>query len=118
MATKLFDMGRAPIKESLSPETVGAEKPSPYSYEHRISLNNEDMEKLGMNEPQVGDVFHVLGEGHVQSVDQSEHQNGDKTHNVSLQLKKMAIKARSKSGPSMLGAVSKGIQDSSADEGE
>ena len=66
-----------------------------------------------MSAPKVGDVFHVLGQGHVDSVSQSESENGEKTHSVGLQLKKMAIKP--KGGGSMLGAVSKGISDA---EGE
>ena len=94
--------------ESLKPSSVGKDVPNPYSYEHRVSLNTGDMTKLGMDVPKVGDVFHVLGEGHVVSTDQSEAQNGDKAHNVSLQLKKMSIKP--KTGGSMLDAVSGGVK--------
>lgn len=106
---KLFDMGRAPIKESLKPSSVGKEVPSPYSYEHKIVLNADDLSKLGVAVPKVGDKFHVLAEGHVTSTDQSEGQNGSKAHNVHLQLKKMSVKK--KGGGSMLGAVNQGVAD-------
>jgi len=115
---KFVDMGRKPLKESLSPTTVGAQKPSPYTYEHKITLNSEDMGKLGVSEPQVGDVFHVMSEGHVQSVDQTELENGEKSHTVGVQLKRMAIKHQKGGEGSMLGAVDKGLKDSAADEGE
>lgn len=116
MSNKLFDMGRAPIKESLSPASVGKEKPSPYAYEHKVTLNSEDMSKLGLAEPKVGDVFHVLGEGHVTSVDQTESENGKKSHQVGIQLKRMAMKAHKGTGGSMLGAVDKGISDAKAND--
>jgi hypothetical protein len=115
---KTFDMGRAPLKESLAPSTVGGEKPSPYAYEHKVTLNSEDMGKLGISEPQVGDVFHVLGEGHVTSVDQTERDNGEKQHTVSVQMKRMAMNKKKAGGESALGAVSKGISEGSQDEGE
>jgi hypothetical protein len=105
-------MGRAPLKESLSPASVGKEKPSPYAYEHKITLNAADQTKLGLDEPKVGDVFHVEAHGHVTSVDQTESENGDKSHTVGIQLKKMAMKAKKGSGDSMLGAVNKGLADS------
>ena len=110
---KLFDMGRAPIKESLAPKSIGKIKPDPYSYEHKIVLNSGDLSKLGVAVPKVGDKFHVLAEAHVTSTDQSEAQNGDKAHNVHLQLKKMNV--TKKGGGSMLGAVSKGVSDASGD---
>jgi hypothetical protein len=105
----MFDMKRAPIKESLKPTSVGSLKPDPYAYEHRVTLNSADMGKLGVDAPKVGDVFHLAGEGHVVDSSQTESQNGEKAHTVSLQLKKMALKK--KGGASMLDAVSKGVQD-------
>ena len=112
---KLFDMGRAPIKESLKPKNVGQEKPDPYNYAHRVTLNSEDMGKLGITDPQVGDVFHVMAEGHVMSTNQSEGENGKKAHEVHVQLKKMSAK-KSGGGKSMLDAVSSGVSE--AQEGE
>jgi hypothetical protein len=115
---KLFDMARAPLKESLKPGNVGQEKPDPYSYEHRITLNSEDMSKLGVSEPHVGDVFHALGEAHVHTVEQQENQNGEKTHTVGLQLKKLALRSKQGTGTSLLGAVNKGLEDEQQDRSE
>lgn len=109
-------MKRTPIKESLSPKSVGSIKPNPYAYEHKVTLNSEDMSKLGMSEPKVGDVFHVLAEGHVTSSSQDESENGKKSHTVHVQLKKMAMKAHKGAGGSMLGAVDKGISDAKAND--
>ena len=112
---KLFDMGRAPIKETLNPKSPGKEVPNPYAYEHRVTLNADDMSKLGMDEPKVGDVFHVLGQGHVTSVSQDESENGYKSRRVELQMKKMAMQKKGGKGPSMLDAVSQGVNDAAGE---
>lgn len=108
---KLFDMGRKPLKESLAPTSIGQEKPSPYAYEHKISLNAEDLSKLGVDNPQVGDEFHVLARGHVTSAESTASENGKKATQVSLQLKQMAVRKHGSHTESLLGAVSKGIDD-------
>jgi len=105
---KLGNMAKS--KASLKPGNVGKLSPDPYSYEHRINLDQDAMAKAGMGEtPKVGDVFHVMGEGHVHSVSQD---NGGT--NVGIQLRKIGVK-RAPSGksskPSALGAVSKGIAE-------
>lgn len=110
---KLFSM-RKSGKESLSPSSVGKFKPDPYSYSHRIELDAGDLAKLGVNAPKVGDVFHVMAHGHVTSVNQQERQNGDKSHNVSLQLKKMGLQKATKGG-SALDAVNSGIKSAQED---
>lgn len=107
----MFDMGRAPIKESLSPKTVGQEKPSPYSYEHKITLNSADLTKLGVNDAKVGDVFHVMAHAHVVDSNQTASENGKNANQVGLQLKQMAMRKKNPNAESMLGAVSKGIDD-------
>ncbi len=102
-------MGRAPIKESESPSTIGKETPSPYAYEHKITLNGEDASKLGLGDVNVGDVFHVMGEGHVDTMDQSDAQNGKKATRIGIQLKRMAMKAKQGKGKSMLDTVSDAV---------
>lgn len=105
-------MGRKPLKESLRPKSIGAEKPDPYAYEHRVTLNSEDMSKLGIDAPSVGDEFHVMAHGKVVSTSANEHENGDKAHRVELQLHKMGVKP-AKGGKSMLDAVSDGVKEGS-----
>lgn len=108
---KLADMKRT--KESLSPKNVGKMSPDPYSYEHRISLDQDALTKMGVSgTPKVGDVFHIMGEGHVHSVN-AHSSDGSNSLSVGIQLKKLGAKPKSK-GSSKGGAfdaVSKGVKD-------
>lgn len=106
-------------KESLSPKSTGKISQEPYSYEHRISLDQDTLDKLGMDAPKVGDTYHVLGHGEVTSV--SQHASpGDKTTRVELQMKRLGLKPKNGlgSGPSSLrGAVDSGIKQADSDNG-
>jgi len=97
-------------KVSLNPKTTGKISQEPYSYEHRISLDQDTLDKLGIDVPKVGDKYHVLGHGEVTHVSQHS-QPGEKTTRVELQLKRMGIKKAP--GGGLLGAVSKGVDDAS-----
>jgi hypothetical protein len=109
---KLSDMKRT--KESLSPSNVGKIAPDPYSYEHRISLDQDALDKLGVaGTPKVGDIFHVIGQGHVHSVDMNEDDEG-KNLRVGIQLRKLGVKkseGATKGGA--FDAVSKGVDEAS-----
>lgn len=105
---KLADMKRS--KVSLKSSNVGKISPDPYSYEHRISLDQDALTKMGVSKtPTVGDVFHVMGEGHIHSV----NTDGNGGFSVGMQLKKLGAKSKSKgSGKGgAFDAVSKGIKD-------
>jgi hypothetical protein len=116
---QLFDMARAPVKESVSPSgQIGKETPNPYSYEHRITLNGEDADKLGIGTPKVGDVFDTAGLGHVVSVSQQDSQNGKSERRIEIQMKRMAMKARQKKGKSALDTVSDAVDSAPSGEGE
>jgi hypothetical protein len=104
---KMADLRRP--KESLKPKSVGKIAPDPYSYEHRITLDQDTLDKLGMDVPKVGDKFHVMGHAEVKSVSQNDHGPGDKNTRVELQMKRMGVRPKSSGG--LLGAVSKGVQD-------
>ncbi len=106
----LKNMARS--KKSLDGEKIGTYKPNPYSYEHRVSLDNDALTKLGIDTPKVGDVFDVMAHGHVTSVSQDESENGKKSRRVELQLKKMGASKQSK-GKSVLDAVNAGIAEGS-----
>lgn len=97
-------------KESLSPKTVGKITQQPYSYEHRITLDQDTLDKLGIDAPHVGDTYHVLGHAEVHSV--SQHASpGDKSTRVELQLKRMGMKPKPAGGKGgLLGAVNDGIK--------
>lgn len=103
---KLADMKRSKI--SLG-KNVGKISPDPYSGNHRIVLDQDAMTKAGMAQtPKVGDVFHVMGEAHVHSVN-IDPSSGNLQ--VGLQLKKIGTKKKAHGGA--LGAVEKGISDAS-----
>lgn len=102
---KLADMKRS--KVSLKSSNVGKITPDPYSYEHRISLDQDALTKMGVSKtPTVGDVFHVMGEGHIHSV----NTDGNGGFSVGMQLKKLGAKPKGKKGGA-LGAMESGIKD-------
>ena len=104
-------------KESLSEKTVGQIKPSPYSYEHRISLDQDTLDKLGVDIPKVGDHFHVLGHGEVVSVNSNHEEGGKKTTRVSLQMKRLGLKPKESGDGGIFGAVNDGIKQADEDNG-
>lgn len=108
---KLANMAKS--KASLKPSNVGKLSPDPYSYDHRISLDQDALSKLGVSEtPKVGDVFHILGEGHVHSVSADDGPDGSSMR-VGIQMRKMGVKKKTAAsgGGSAFDAVSKGIKD-------
>ena len=109
---KLANMAKP--KESLKPESVGKLTPDPYSYNHRITLDQDALDKMGVTAtPKVGDVFHVLGEGHVHSVDMNHSAGGKQNLSVGVQMRKMGMKPKG-STPKAGGAfaaVSKGVDE-------
>lgn len=107
---KMADLKRP--KESLKPKNVGKIGPDPYSYEHRISLDQDNLDKLGIDTPKVGDTYHVLGHAEVKSVSQNDHGAGDKSTRVELQFKRMGMKPKAAGGNGLLGAINDGIKQS------
>jgi hypothetical protein len=105
---KLTSMAKP--KESLKTGSPGKLSPDPWSYEHRISLDQDALSKMGVaGTPKVGDVFHVMGEGHVHSVNSNSSLEGKPSLSVGVQLRKMGMKPKTKGGA--LGAVNQGIKD-------
>lgn len=110
-------MKRPPDKVSLKANSIGSMR-DPYSYEHKVTLDDAALTKLGIDTPKVGDVFDVVAHGHVTSVSQDERQNGGKSRTVSLQLKKMGAQKKASKGKSALDAVNEGIAAGSAASGD
>jgi hypothetical protein len=94
---KMVDLKRS--KKERSKEMAPASSdPNRYPYGTRISLDHDEMEKLGMNKaPRVGDEVHVMAKGHVESASEHDHGDGPRRH-VSIQLKHMGVKHKSQSG--------------------
>lgn len=118
MAGSPFKMvSTARPKESLSPKSIGKVTQTPYSYEHRITLNNDMLDKLGMDIPQVGDKYHVMGHGEVTNVSQNADEGG-KSGRVEIQLKRLGM--RKKGGSSLNGgmkdALNSGISEATSDD--
>ena len=111
---KMVDMARG--KESLGPKP-GKITSSPYSYEHRISLDGNALGKLGLDGPgqlpTVGDKYHVMGHGEVTNVSQHADEEGNKSTRVELQLKKLGMR---KKGGGLAGAVNQGINEANAND--
>lgn len=112
---KMADLARG--KESLGPKPGKITSP-PYSYEHRITLDQNDQDKLGIgsaeNPPQVGDKYHVLGHAEVTNVSQNQNSEGAKTGRMELQFKKLGLRKKA-AGNGALGAVEKGISEANDD---
>lgn len=101
----------ARTKESLKPKSVGKLTPDPYSYSHRITLDQDNLDQLGMTMPKVGDKFHVLGHAEVKSISQNDHGAGEKATRVELQMKRLGLKPKAAKGGGLLGAVNQGISE-------
>lgn len=110
---KMANLARS--KESLKPKNVGKIGPDPYSYEHRITLNQDTLDSLGIKVPKVGDKYHVMGHAEVKSVSQNDHGAGDKSTRVELQFKRMGMRPHAKGGGGMLGAVNDGIKQAESE---
>lgn len=102
-------------KTSLSPKSVGKLGPDPYSYEHRITLDADNLKQLGIDTPKVGDTYHVMGHGEVRSVSQNDHGAGDKSTRVELQMKRLGLQPKAAKSGGLLGAVNDGIKQAESD---
>lgn len=115
---KLTDMAQAPEKrEKLSGPGVGGPAINPYSYEHRISLDDAALTKLGMSTPKVGDKMLMHAHGEITSV--SSHQSNDSkkgkaSRNVQFQIHKMGMSSLGGKG-GMADAVESGIKQGTAE---
>lgn len=99
-------------KESLAPGNVGKISPDPYSYNHRISLDQDALDKMGVTEtPKVGDVFHVMGQGHVHSVSSDNSLGSKNSLRVGVQLRKIGMQKKTPAAGGAFGAVSKGVKE-------
>lgn len=101
-------------KESLDSKP-GKITSSPYSYEHRITLDQNALDKLGIDTPNVGDKMHVMGHGEVVNVSSHDSQDGGKSTRVELQLQKLGLRKKAGGLGSAKDAVNAGIEDANND---
>lgn len=89
---KLRDM-KLTKSEKAEEVTYDASDIPDYPYGLRLSLDQDALEKLGIELPDVGDTFFVVAIATVQSI--SEHQSeGDTSQNVELQIEQLSLDAQ------------------------
>lgn len=101
-------------KESLDSKP-GKITSSPWSYEHRITLDQNALDKLGIDVPDVGDKFHVMGHAEVSNVSSHSSEDGSKSTRVELQMKKMGMRKKGAGPSSATDAVNAGIKEANDD---
>lgn len=63
-----------------------------YPYGLRLDLNNDSLEKLGIDElPDSGETLKLVAEVKVESTSERSERNGDKNRSVGLQITKMKL---------------------------
>jgi len=114
--SKLTDM-KLPKRTKNSHAEVACDSPDEprYPYGLEISLDNDAIKKLGIELPEAGEQFIVLGVGPVVRVSQTDNKRG-KDRSLSIQLQKIEV------GPVSTGdiknavdAVSAGIKQADGD---
>ncbi len=87
---KLRDMKLSRREKAEEASPVGDQPDYPYGL--RLSLDEDALDKLGIELPDVGDAFFVVAVATVQSV--SEHQSEDRaSQNVELQIEQLSLDA-------------------------
>jgi hypothetical protein len=115
MALKLGQLPQTkPFTEKVAGKGVGAPAISPYSYEHKISLDSAALTKLGANTPKVGD--HLLLHAKVLADDAvGMNQQDAKHHKVAIHKVENLGHAVGVGGAGGLAnAVDKGIKQGTA----
>lgn len=79
-------------REKTSPKLHSEGKGPHYPYGLEVSLEHEQLNKLGMDKlPKVGDKLHLHAHAHVTHVSEHSEEGGKKRRSVRLQLRKMHI---------------------------
>jgi len=93
----MVDMKRTKAEKKARDSAKPSSLEDDYPYGHRVHLDHDDMEKLGMDMPQVGDKFHLRAHAHVASASEDSREGGKKHRRIELHLRKMAIEHGNKS---------------------
>lgn len=111
---KLIDLKRTKKdreKEKEGYNTVCGPGSDDYSYGLRISLDNRDLEKLGIDLPKTGAKVTIEAVCEVTETS-SNSRAGKDEQRVTLQIQKLAL---SKGGESMEDAIDKGVEEADED---
>jgi len=114
MALKIPNVAQTPEKrEKLSGKGVGGPAINPYSYEHRISLDDAALTKLGVSTPKVGDK--LLLHAKVVTGAVASGQSGAMKHHLMIHKAESIGKAVGiGGGGGLAGAVNAGIKQGTA----
>lgn len=82
---KLVDLNKSPTEAKK--DTVSNYKPSPYGYGTSISLDHEQLKKLGITElPEVGDEYTITATGKVSSASMNSSELSGSRTSLSIQI--------------------------------
>jgi len=113
---KMVNMARtkADVKNYDKP-TVSSPDHEKYSYGTRISLDHNDLDKLGIDKlPKVGSAMHLKGKVRVHSASEEHSVGGKKRRRLELQIEHMGLHNGKDEPESAEEAVQHGIEE--ADE--
>ena len=88
---KLRDMKLSRTEKAEDAAEVATDTPD-YPYGLLLSLDEDALEKLGIDLPDVGDTFLVVAVATVRSVSEHKHENNT-SQNVGLQIEKLSLDA-------------------------
>jgi hypothetical protein len=88
----MMDMAKThdEVKEESKPLSID-DTVQKYPYGLCISLDEDQLDKLDMEKPDVGDFIHVFGMARVTSVSEHEKSNGDACCRVELQITHLGL---------------------------
>lgn len=97
MQTKMKSMKMSAAEKKSTEVAIKSPMEDGYPYGLRLELNQEVLEKLGIELPQVGEKLSLEAAVEVKGVHASENEDGKKYASCSLQITDMAIESDSKS---------------------
>lgn len=96
-------------------KTLGGPDSEDYAYGHRISLDDEHIQKLGLGDSiKDGDPVHVVAHGKVTS-SSSNSRNGKAERRIEIQLHRMGVEKTAKKA-SLSDAIDDGIKNAKAED--
>lgn len=92
MATKLVSMkiDRAAREAKYSEKSVAADAPA-YPYGLTLHLDNETLEKLGIELSEVDTKVLIVAKGRVTSVSANQSTGGEKNRSMSIQIEELCV---------------------------
>jgi len=87
---KLVDMKRPPRQKKEKPISVYSE---PYFYGLRITLEEQELKKLGLNvnDFKVKEIVNIIAEARVENIESSMNASGRNNQSISLQIIKLSV---------------------------